>query len=82
MGTVTQGTRRPDDTAPWDLNPGDYCFRGGQVWVKLPNGAGPSNLTDWNPVEHEDGTITLSPSISDLDSGWHGYLERGIWREV
>lgn len=32
-------------------------------------------------VEHEDGTITVSPSI--LVTGgeeWHGYLERGIWR--
>lgn len=41
-------------------------------------------------IEHEDGTITVSPSI--LIGGtdektrqrvtWHGFLEKGIWREV
>jgi hypothetical protein len=37
-------------------------------------------------TEHEDGTITVSPSILqygvDGSEFWHGYLERGIWREV
>jgi len=42
--------------------------------------------------EHDDGTITISPSIGefvrgqehtpDNSDGWHGYLERGIWRQV
>ena len=35
-------------------------------------------------TEHEDGTITVRPSILN-DSGpnrWHGFLERGVWREV
>lgn len=32
-------------------------------------------------VEHEDRTITVSPSILYPD-GWHGFLERGVWREV
>jgi hypothetical protein len=35
-------------------------------------------------TEHEDGTITVSPSILRYplagDTGWHGYLERGVWR--
>lgn len=39
-------------------------------------------------TEHEDGMITVSPSIrisqridgNDVDL-WHGYLEHGIWRE-
>ncbi len=34
--------------------------------------------------EHADGTITISPSI-EIHAGkcgyWHGFLERGIWRE-
>ena len=38
-------------------------------------------------VEHEDGTITVSPSIQvtrriDEPELWHGYLERGIWRTL
>jgi hypothetical protein len=36
-------------------------------------------------IEHEDDTITVSPSILvERHDGktWHGYLERGVWREV
>lgn len=77
-----QGRSRPADTKPWDLEPGDYCVRNGVAWVKLPNGAGPSRLEGWGLTEHDDGTITVSPSILDNGSGWHGYLERGVWREV
>jgi hypothetical protein len=38
-------------------------------------------------TEHEDGTITISPSIL-IDASvhptirWHGFLERGIWRQA
>lgn len=47
--------------------------------------AGMGNLSKHDVVEHEDGTITVSPSI--LITGhhgrqWHGFLERGVWREV
>jgi len=30
-------------------------------------------------IEHEDGTISVSPSI--VGNGIHGYLEHGIWRD-
>ncbi len=42
-------------------------------------------------TENPDGTLTISPSISNLtrgdtagetDDGWHGYLENGRWRQV
>jgi len=41
-------------------------------------------------TEHEDGTITVNPSIlwgADYDGmgergAWHGFLERGVWREA
>jgi hypothetical protein len=41
------------------------------------------NLAKHSVTEHEDGTITVSPSIliSRGDMSWHGYLERGVWRE-
>lgn len=43
-------------------------------------------LAGHDVTEHEDGTITVSPSIlvdyPQGDALWHGYLERGIWREV
>jgi hypothetical protein len=41
------------------------------------------NLSGHSVTEHDDGTITVSPSI--LDDGrsvWHGYLERGAWRQI
>lgn len=40
-------------------------------------------LSNHTVVEHEDGTITVSPSILvPGDQGYHGYLEHGVWREV
>lgn len=45
-------------------------------------------------TEEPDGTLTISMSISDMrrsypdewtgprSDGWHGYLERGVWRQV
>lgn len=83
----TQGRRVPSDTAPWDLEPGDYMVtEDGVAWVRLPNGVGPSRLEGWGLEEHDDGTITLTPSIQDVPAdgspGWHGYIERGVWREV
>jgi hypothetical protein len=38
--------------------------------------------------EEPDGTLTIRDSIGDKagpgseSDGWHGYLERGIWRQV
>jgi len=87
--TLTQGRRRDDDTPPWELEAGDYCFRGPSrfLWVCLPNGVGPARLEGWTVVEHEDRTVTVSPSILDADpslngQGWHGYLEHGVWRQL
>ena len=41
-------------------------------------------LANHSAVEHEDGTVTISPSIlcRQTDFSWHGFLERGVWREV
>lgn len=60
----------------------------GEWWVNPPKpGIGAGCIGSHEVVEHEDGTITVSPSI--LSQGgpngsiaWHGYLERGVWREV
>jgi hypothetical protein len=82
-GDTTPGRRRDDRTEPWDLEAGDYSLNSkGEVWVCLPNGVGPSLLTGWGVEVHDDGSVTTSPSILDHDSGWHGYLERGVWRQV
>jgi hypothetical protein len=75
------------------LNPGEYA--------KLPDGTwyacAPdtysddaldrfvANLSGHSVVEHEDGTITVWPSIlikHHDGKQWHGYIERGRWRSV
>lgn len=52
----------------------------GVWWVKPPVGT-MGILAGHAVTEHADGTITVSPSIL-LEGVWHGYLERGIWREA
>ena len=76
--------------------PGEYIVQPARdaVWCCLPNGVtvripikdlgGDEPI--WGFTEHDDGTITLSPSINLHPApgrdGWHGFLERGVWREV
>lgn len=68
--------------------PGDYGFwaEAGH-WVGCTPSGDMANLASHQCVEHEDGTLTVSPSIrvSTTWGGqpvecWHGYLERGVWR--
>lgn len=88
-----QGRRLPDG-AKWygededSARPGDYgrtLVDGGWEWrCRTPNSYG-GRLSLHEVVEHEDGTITVSPSIlveHPPVGAWHGYLERGVWREV
>lgn len=65
------------------FKPGDYGLIAGHWFACTPNGL-LGNLDSHEITEHEDGTITVSPSILVDNSvvNWHGYLERGIWREV
>jgi len=90
-GDLTPGRRLPDDAR--DFSPGDYQKRkDGRGWYLRP----PRGHLGWistepghhTVTEHEDGTITVSPSIlhTSVREGvgvvWHGFLERGVWREV
>lgn len=80
--------RRVDDTEDLAafLEPGDYGVMtdDGNWYAKPPGTDLVANLANHEVVEHEDGTITVSPSILCYNhtGRWHGYLERGIWREV
>jgi hypothetical protein len=63
-----EGPRRPDGQPTWYIR--DPDGKVGTLWTHTV-------------TEHEDGTITVSPSILDNSpGGWHGYLERGVWRSV
>ena len=78
------------------LNPGEYSKHQTAGWYGItPNGHG-ANLSRHVVTEHEDGTITVSPSIRVLSAPdspgenrplakrmlWHGFLERGVWRDA
>ena len=66
------------------LEIGEYGKKGNHWLGCTPNGLF-AGLGNHEVVEHEDGTITASPSILVTHwsgKSWHGYLERGIWREV
>lgn len=52
-------------------------------WFGCPQEGFHANLSGHDVIEHEDGTITVSPSIlvTGFDEQWHGYLEKGVWRK-
>jgi hypothetical protein len=86
-----QGRRLPDShRVVAGFAHGDYQkvthADGTEHWWACPPRGAVGVLDDHQVSENEDGTITVSPSIlmpSDNPAGeWHGYLERGIWREV
>ena len=53
------------------------------MWFVRPPGAHTGGIPNHTVVEHEDETITVSPSIllTDGNITVHGFLEHGIWRD-
>ena len=95
-GETLQGRRLPDSIfgepgGGWenwkDSQPGDYMIVRRELqgkdalYIRDPAGR-VGACRDHAVTEHEDGTITVSPSIFDAPDGWHGWLERGVWRSV
>ena len=95
MGAEVKGRRVYPDAAGQlpKLEPGDYGRYGSGEWYCCA----PVDTGDWftnfhgslgsgtshhQVAEHEDGTITVSPSIliKRHNGEWHGFLERGVWR--
>jgi hypothetical protein len=82
-----QGRRRDDNHPTHTLEVGDYSkqtWTGQTTWAfRDPDGHIGQLCPGHQVTEHDDGTITVSPSIA-CDNGiskWHGFLERGVWRE-
>lgn len=78
----TQGTRAyPRDDGQLLLAEGEYGRDCCGIWRARPPGNHMGDLSGHEVTEHEDGTITVSPSIliNDGRSEWHGYLRRGVW---
>jgi hypothetical protein len=68
----------PDSQDRFALPPGSYGEHPDGTWWFRPPGVGHSGpLTEHTITEHEDGTITVEPSI--LTDEIHGYLIRGEW---
>lgn len=61
---------------------GDYGKTVTGKWMARPPGSHLGDLSNHEVAEHEDGTITVAPSIlvDDGRTQWHGYLVRGVWR--
>lgn len=83
------GRRITDGRDLLGYEPGDYGKCPGENdhwWLCTPDGhLGTISASIHKIVEHEDGTITVSPSIGiTVQQGagfaWHGYLEKGSWR--
>ena len=88
-GHITQGIRRyeidKETNMPSESRPGNYWKVEDGTFLAIT----PSGDMGWlrlhKVTEHPDGTITVEPSILVSDTVktlWHGYLERGVWREV
>lgn len=94
---MTSPGRRLPDGAKWYGNdpdsamPGDYgrvLVDGRWEWrCRTPNGLG-GNLTNHTVTEHDDGTITVDPSIlcdwrnPETPRRYHGFLRRGVWETL
>lgn len=89
-----QGVRRDVDGSEWTtVEKGDYGkMTTDDVWhwyCRVPsanmNNSGICDLSKHTVATNDDGTINVAPSILTWDGDghkWHGFLERGIWREV
>lgn len=63
------------------LEQGEYAKDfDGHWWARLPVDRPPTvySLDNHEVEEHEDGTITVSPSI-ECEPFFHGYLKKGTW---
>ncbi len=77
---------------PLALREGEYGFNPADgKWYARPPGCHMGSLETHTVTQHEDGTITVTPSILVTDPNdagnpdkvqWHGYLEHGVWLRI
>lgn len=81
----------PDEHGQIKFAEGDYGRTIYDEWLARPPGFHLGSLSGHEVTEHEDGTISVHPSIKihapgHTDEkervGWHGFLERGVWRQA
>ena len=74
-----KGNRLPDGIN-FGVKEGDYFRDEDGMWAVRPPKSDIGFLDGHTVIEHEDGTITISPSI--VTPNWHGYLRQGEWTEA
>lgn len=82
MKNETQGTRIYPDKNGKFVMPNSACYgqdKDGTWWCRPPGCHG-GMLLDHVVIEHEDKTITVTPSIHMVGL-WHGYLTNGVFKE-
>lgn len=53
------------------------------VWyVRDPLGDICTIANNHQVIEHDDGTISVRPSIVNPNGSYHGFLQRGFWSKV
>lgn len=75
-----------DDVWP-SLESGDYCFVPNKRMLRFKTPSGVYGWIHgreggWQITEHEDGTVSVHPSIKIMEGErevWHGYLTKGQW---
>lgn len=85
IGRRVDAGENPDQYPYPQLQTGEYGKDIQGRWFAIPPGCPEllANISGHKIVEHEDGTITVEPSIlvQNHTGKWHGYLRRGIWIE-
>lgn len=79
------GERLSDGAPLYSADAGAYGRDDRGFWHAVTPNGHLGSLANHDVVEHEDGTITVSPSILVSDHTgelWHGFLEQGVWREA
>lgn len=84
-----QGRRVRAHEGKLKLLPGEYGIDDRGIWMCCTPNGNMGDLNGHRVTEHDDFTITVSPSILVVVYAegkerelWHGYLEKGIWRSV
>jgi hypothetical protein len=78
-----QGRRYPDNTAAIKMEPGGYAY---QDWTHPPHWQIRDPLGDVGSIRghhqcevHDDGSLSVTPSIVGGNGPFHGFLKRGVW---
>jgi hypothetical protein len=79
----------PNERGHLVLAEGDYGKDLAGEWWCRPPGCSMGSLKDHEITEHEDGTVTVTPSIEadpvavgKPPPAFHGYLQHGVWRKA